>query len=495
MQRELLSSFFDLSPAVRLLRAAHAALIIDFLHLTFKSGGHTSLGQRELRIRLRTFLEDIHQNDPEMMNASPERYLHDWVEAGWLQRFLESFKSEPQYQLSRHAEDAIRFAESSLRKMRGMVGTESRLLLIMNTLDDVVRGASADREQRLAFLRTQQETLNREIADIESGEHIQSYRPSQIRERFQTTIDLLRALQADFRAVEEKFEIIAREVLQMQSGGKQARCGILSFALDAEEQLKQSDEGQSFFGFVDFLLSPAQQSMLRQSIEAIQQLEALADENESMQDLRSMLPALLAEAEKVMHTTAKLSSALRKIVEAQSSPERMRVANVLQSIKLAALQLRDDLPTNITCRLISGASLTSPMARRFWTPSNSFNPATLESHVFSHAEAADVVDMLRQLKRLDYRALRKLIQAQTYAGANCTLSQLFAELPESPDILELLALLQIAHEDGHSIDLTEFEILELKRDCTEGMNGGFLRLRVPLVRFQPKASLLGQRPK
>ncbi len=46
---------------------------------------------------------------------------------------------------------------------------------------------------------------------------MQTYRPAQIRERFQTAVDLLKALQSDFRAVEERFQDIARDVQQLQA--------------------------------------------------------------------------------------------------------------------------------------------------------------------------------------------------------------------------------------------------------------------------------------
>ncbi len=104
-----------------------------------------------------------------------------------------------------------RFALSTrlFRAGANMVGTESRLRLVIETLEDIVRGASADPDRRLEYLRAQRAAIDAEIAAIESGKSIQTYRPAQIRERFQTAVDLLKALQSDFRAVEERFQTIA----------------------------------------------------------------------------------------------------------------------------------------------------------------------------------------------------------------------------------------------------------------------------------------------
>ena len=318
MRRESLKTFFEASPTARLLRSDLAPLVIDFLNQTFKTGDTISIGQADLRTRLTCFQEELHAIDPLTMVGAADLYLTKWSEAGWLQRFLESNSTEPQYQLTRHAEEAIRFVDAAIVKNKSLVGTESRLRLVIETLEDLVRGASADPNRRLEYLRSERDRIDREIASIEAGKSIQVYRPAQIRERFQTAVDLLKTLQSDFRAVEERFQSIARDVQQLQASGHDTRGSILGYALDAEDLLKQQDEGISFFAFVAFLISPSQQASLRKSIEEVQQLAELADQHESLARVRRMVPSLLAEADKVMRTTARLSSTLEAVAGCSS---------------------------------------------------------------------------------------------------------------------------------------------------------------------------------
>ncbi len=115
MRRESLRAFFDASPTARLLRSDLAPLVIDFLNRTFKSGETISLGQADLRARLALYQEELHETDPNLLIGPPERYLTQWADAGWLQRFLESASIEPQFQLTRYAEEAIRFVDSAYR--------------------------------------------------------------------------------------------------------------------------------------------------------------------------------------------------------------------------------------------------------------------------------------------------------------------------------------------------------------------------------------------
>ncbi|QDV27899.1 hypothetical protein Q31a_62920 [Aureliella helgolandensis] len=494
MHRDALRTFFDASPTARLLRSDLAPLVIDFLNRTFKAGESISIGQTELRVMLATYQEELHEIEPEVMRGPPQRYATQWAENGWLSRFLEASSIEPQYQLTRYAEEAIRFVDSTLSKGNSLVGTESRLRLVIETLEDIVRGASADPNRRLEYLKLQRVAIDEEIAAIEAGKSVQVYRPSQIRERFQTAIDLLKALQSDFRAVEERFQSITRDVQQQQSTGDKTRGGILGFALDSEDLLKQQDEGISFFAFVAFLFSPTQQAALRKNIEEVQQLSALAEEHESLQHVRRMIPALLAEADKVMKTTARLSGTLRRLLDAQAAAHRVRLANVLRDIKQAALELRGQPPADGVLSLSADAGIASPLARTFWKPRATFDPQTPEEHVVDLSALRDAASALARLTRLDFRRLRRTIRDATYQGNSVRLATLLESTPVTGGVVELLGYLQIAHDDKHEIDSTLIDticILETRhRDRS-------LRVRVPRVTFNPKAVTTrpGRRPK
>jgi Protein of unknown function (DUF3375) len=486
MRRETLRTFFDASPTARLLRSDLAPLVLDFLNRVFKSGDTIAIGQSDLRSRLALYQEELHESEPDVMIGPPERYLTQWVDAGWLQRFLEASSSEAQFQLTRYAEEALRFVDAAIIKGNSLVGTESRLRLVIETLEDIVRGASADPSRRLAYLRAQRAEIDREIEEIESGKSVQVYRPAQIRERFQTAVDLLKALQSDFRAVEERFQTIAREVQNLQASGSDSRGNILGYALDAEDLLKQQDEGISFFAFVSFLISPAQQAALRKNIEEIQHLAALADQHESLARVRRMVPSLLAEAEKVMKTTARLSTTLRRLLDAQAAAHRQRLANVLRDIKLAALKLHNTPPTDsIGLAIVAETQIASPMARTFWTPGANFSADQPAEHVVDLKQVQSIANAFARLQRLDFRQLRKSIREGTFNGQSRTLGQLLELCPVQTGVVELLGYMQIAHDDGHIIDSGRTETVRIEQPLNRDKP---LNVVVPHVTFLPKAN-------
>ncbi len=487
MRRETIRTFFDASPTARLLRSDHAPLVIDFLHRTFKSGETISLGQAELRTRLSVYQEELHETEPNLLVGQPERYLTQWADAGWLQRFLEANSIEPQFQLTRHAEDAIHWVDTALSRSRSLVGTEGRLRLVIDTLEDIVRGATADPDRRLEYLRAQRAEIDAEIAAIESGKSVQTYRPAQLRERFQTAVELLKALQSDFRAVEERFQAIARDVQHLQSKGSETRGGILGYALDAEDLLKTQDEGISFFAFVAFLFSPAQQAALVKNIAEIQKLDALADQHESLLRVRRMVPALLAEAEKVMRTTARLSSTLRRLLDARAAAHRVRLAGVLRDIRQVALQLGGP-PADPSIQLYvdAEAEIVSPFARTFWTPPQVFQNVTPTAHAIDAAQAQAMAKAFAKLQRLDFRKLRHTIRELTVEGESQTLGELAQKFPIQGGVVEVLGYLQIAHDDGHLIDGQLTETLTIDDPQNDRAP---ITVTIPRVMFIPKQAV------
>ncbi len=494
MRRESIRAFFEASPTARLLRSDFAPWVVDFLNQTFKSGESISIGQAELRSRLTVYQEELHESEPDLLTGAPERYLTQWADAGWLQRFLESASIEPQFQLTRYAEAAIRFVDSSVSNGNNLVGTESRLRLVIETLEDIVRGASADPDRRLNYLREQRAAIDAEITAIESGKSVQVYQPSQIRDRFQTAVNLLKDLQSDFRAVEERFQSIAREVQQLQASGNDTRGGILGFALDAEDMLKTQDEGISFYAFVAFLFSPAQQAALLKTIQELQQMVALADQSESMVRIRRMVPALLAEADKVMRTTARLSSTLRRLLDARAAADRVRLASVLRDIRKAAMQL-GEAPSDTAIQLEVDAEidLCSPMARTFWSPSQTFTDQAATLHHFDVDQAKQMAAAFARLQRLDFRQMRSTIREATFDGHHQTLAQLVEKHPIQAGVVELLGYLQIAHDDGHRIDSTISDTIIVQ----ESRGKPSIAVSIPHVTFIPKASsqLSGKKPR
>jgi hypothetical protein len=475
--------YFDTSPAVRLLRSPNAPFIVDFLDQQFKRPGRIAIPHSELNVALGAYLEQTQETYPGALRDRAETYLSTWCssETRWLHRFLESGRNEPVYQLTPHTEDVFTFLDRVLEQDLGFIGTESRLRLVIETLADLVVGATDDPQTRLDHLRKEELRIQEEIQRIENDGTISRYQPAQIRERFATAVSLLKQLQNDFRAVEERFKEITQQVQRRQSQGNSTTGGILEFALDSEDLLKREDQGVSFYEFVRFILSPAQQEKLQTIIEQLSRIEELAEQAEGLETVRRMVPLLLAEAEKVMRTNQRLSATLRRLLDARATRERQRVAHLLRDIQglfvSLAGQPRD---ASISLEVDTGVEISSPFARGFWSEPQRFEKVDLAEYAADEDRRWEAFRQLAAMHRLDWRMMQQRIQAIVSQRGSATLASVLDEYPPDGGIVEVLGYLQLARDKGHLV----------RRDCVEEIvlpptNGRRFALTVtmPLVTF------------
>lgn len=478
-----LQVYFETSPAISLLRSPNAPYVVDFLHRQFKRGGRVTVGLSDLVATLADYQERLHETQPERLRDKPEVYLAQWCanETRWLHRFLEAKQTEPSYELTPHTEHVLAFLERALDQDLGFVGTESRLKLIIDTLADLVVQASDDPAKRLVHLQAERERIDREIDRIEREGQVASYQPAQIRERFSIAVMLLKQLQGDFRAVEEQFKRITQQVQRRQGEGTDNRGQILAFALDSEDLLKQQDQGVSFYEFFRLIISPSQQERLETIIQELGRIDELARQLDGLEAVRRMIPSLLTEAEKVMRTSQRLSSTLRRLLDARANRERQRVAQLLREVRGLAAMVAENPPRDaVALELETKIEVRSPLARSFWVAPLQFETVDLIVHLTDDGRRADAFRMLANMQRIEWKRLRQRVQSAADRLGGTTLGTLLDENPPQAGVVEVLAYLQIAVEDKHYIDRESKEQVVLPP--VHG-SGSPLVLELPLVRF------------
>lgn len=483
MQLHKLLTYFETSPAVRLLRSPNAPFIVDFLEGQFKRAGRLTVGHGDLLSALCAYREEQQEIYPDVLRDKPESYLAAWCssETRWLKRLLEADRDEPVYQLTPHTEEAFSFLDDALSKELGFVGTESRLKLVIQMLDQLVVGASDDPQVRLAALRKQRDELDREIAAIEADGAVDRFRPTQIREQFAEAVKALKHLQGDFRLVEERFKEITLQVQRRQSEGRDTRGGILEFALDAEDVLNEEDQGVSFREFVRFILSPEEQDRLQEIIRQLHRIEELADQHDGLETVRRMVPLLMAEADKVMRTNHRLSATLRRLLDAQISGGRRRIAHVLREIRATAVELADDPPSDeVGVAIDAGVAIAAPFSRTFWNEPARFDAVDLTEFAVDEDLRIEAFRDLAAMHRLDWRTMRTAVDVAVGRHGSVSLAELLAEHPPEAGVVEVLGYLQIASDDGHLIEPDATQRIVLPATASDPR---CVEITAPLVTF------------
>jgi len=468
VELDRLITFFSTNPSAKLLRATHSAYVIYFLYQQFKIEENLTTPHSVLQQRLKLYLEQIHESEPEILRERADYYLTHWStgETRWLRRYYDSQHAESVYQLTPHTEEVLKFLTEILDCSLGFVGTESRLTRIIETLSDLVIRGTDDRERRLEHLRAEKKRIEFEIQSLESGDVVSTHSSTAIRERFADVISDLISLQGDFRAVEESFKSITRDVQKQKSEAIDTRGNILGFALDAEDRLKEEDQGASFNAFFDLLFSQRQQDELEKIISQLDQMSELDSQIEGKARIKGMIGSLSQEAKRVQQTTRRLNSTLSRLLNARVSTPRIRLASLLKEIQASAVRLAEN-PPELGINLLTELDLYNGLHRPFWQGPVEFDEVEITNQEQDETERLDLFQHLAELRRLDWSSLRANIAQLLQFKDRMTYSELLEACSPTSGILEALAYIQIAHDEDHDVDESIVDIVRIETEYGE----------------------------
>ena len=466
------------SAAVKLLQGQNAPLVLSFLYRQFKQKQRATIPHPQLSEKLESYLAALAESHPERYTGTADYYLRTWCDDDhrFLRKYYDSDSDDPVYELTPDTEQAIGWVEE-LQKGE-FVGTESRFLRIFDLLQEIVTHSTEDAAARLERLEQEKAAIQAQIDHIKETGEIERFSQTQIKERFFEANDVARRLLADFREVEENFRAIARQVQaqQLQAGMQKGR--IVANILDADQALKESDQGRSFYTFWEFLMSPQKQAELQELLTAVYQLPDADQTDPANQRLRRIKRNLIDAGAKVVASNRRLGEQVRKLLDEQQLAEARRVMELAAEIKQTAVSLSDHPPRRKKFfRLETTPDVNLPLERPLWSP----NKATTLSGDTPAVADVDLtavdLDTLYSQFYVDDRRLRRCIAALLDEHPQVTLAHLLAHYPLQKGLAELVTYVAIAaHDDAHQIVDGQTEMVDL--------NGNGRRARLPQVIFR-----------
>lgn len=461
-------------PSAGLLRRPQAAFILSFLFSAFKKSGLGQIENEVLRAKLADWLE--RHRDQEEFEAGREArdYLEDWCSSrcGWLRRTLPPITEVPVFELTAATEKALLWLEDL--KGSSFVGTESRMESIFGQIDALLTESSGDIELRLAALRDRLRQTEEEILAIERTGTVQVLDARQVKERFLRLLEEARTLMSEFRQVEENFREVARVVVEKQADSAMTRGHIMGGVLDSHDELRQSPQGQSFYGFVRLLLDPERREKFEEQAAKVQALPQLDSEDRENMLLRRLLPALRSEQDKVGDSTRRLASNLRRALETSQLAERRRIRELVSEVQQLALRTKDNPPEGTFLEVPELLPVWQGMSRPLWDPPTELKSNSLEG---GDAEAIDNETLLALggLAHLSLEKLNEQVETCLEGETWVSLRSVLRRFPPTHGLLEILGYLVIAaqHPDRHHLPWDRTELLEI-----EGA-----RWRIPAVSF------------
>lgn len=479
---ELLSTLRQ-SAAVKLLQGQNAPLVLSFLYDQFKQKQRVTVPHTVMLENLTAYLEALQESHPERYGGTAVSYLRLWCDENhrFLRRYYESDSDDPVYELTPDTERVIAWIEE-LQKS-DFVGTESRFLRIFDLLQEIVIYSTEDVETRLAQLEKEKAQLQAQIDAIRATGRIEQYSQTQIKERFFEASDVARRLLADFREVEENFRTIARQVQEQQLALEARKGQIVRHVLEADDALKESDQGRSFYTFWEFLISPQRQEALQELLTAVYQLPDLQQIDPTQgQRLRRLKRSLIDAAAKIVESNRRLGEQLRKLLDEQNLAEARRVMELATEIKQAAVQLAAAPPAGKEFLWIeSTPAIDMPMERPLWTPTTTTSYASIAPAAETlDLSAANLAALFSQFY-VDESRLRRHIATLLERHPAVTLGEVTAIYPLTQGLAELVTYMAVAARDEHHlIDENNWEEVKL------GANGRAAHLPLVIFKREPQ---------
>jgi hypothetical protein len=467
-------------PAWRLLRSDHAPLVASFLQRVFIAPNVRVIAQSSLAEALEDELFVLRERlGADVFPKTALDYLNDWADAekGWLRKFYMHGSDEPHFDLTPAVEKAIVWLETLTE--RSFVGTESRLLTLFELLKQMSAGSETDPQARIAELHKRRDEIDVEIARVLSGD-IPLLDDTALKDRFQQFIHLSRELLTDFREVENNFRRLDRRVRERIALWEGSKGALLQEIMGERDAIADSEQGQSFRAFWDFLMSGSRQEELSALLERVLTLPPVVELKPEARTRRVHYDWLEA-GEHTQRTVAQLSQQLRRFLDDQAWLENRRIMDILHGIEAKALALRESLPPGeVMNSADTAADIELPMERPLYTPA--IKPVIADIELESGDAEVDAAALYAQVV-IDKTQLARHIRHALQDRSQITLRELCEMQPLRQGLAELVAYLQLASDVFKSV--VDEEVTETIVWCREGPVGqeSAKQARLPRVIF------------
>lgn len=420
------------SPSVKLLKMRSAEFFLAFVTSVFDE--QMAIGEEKLQMLLENRLdnqrEDITDEDinietlGESNETKAKRLIKEWTDKGLFANY-QNEDGEIIYELSSHTSKVIDWV-TSLKKEE-YIGTESKFKTLFSQLKDLVEFSNEDREKRLELLRQKKEDIERQIESLEMGEEIEVYEDYQIEPRYNSLNKLAKELLSDFKEVDDNFKKIIKQIYKRQTENE-GKKDILNYIFDAYAELKDSQQGKSFYAFWEFLLS----SELQKEWDELTDLlyKTLDKRNIDSKDkfLKEMKKHLFDAGEKVSKTNDRMSEKLSLIIRNNGNSDTQATKQVINDIKKMLLNTAQNKERNNTSLNYEVIELNLPTERQLnLTPKQEVEYNNIPTEADLDINELERIDKLYNYHQIDRRVLRKRIDIILRENTQTTLAEVIEQ--------------------------------------------------------------------
>ena len=447
----------ETDPTIKILNADNSPLIISFLFQAFKQNSRNTIPNDELVSNLSDFLFSLRETyGNDIYPDSAQNYLEKWANDNFLRRFYQTDNDEPNFELTPSSEKVLDWLKS-LEK-REFVGTESRLIKIIEILKEIAYKVSDDPTKRLIELEKQKAEIEEEINKINLGIP-DKLSNTQIKERYFEVYDTANRLLSDFKQIEYNFRHLDQEIREKQIKQDIQKGKLLKEIFFSHDELLDSDQGKSFKAFWELLMYQSKQDELNILIDTIVNIPEIKEikKDDFLEGLKNNL---IDAGYRVNITNHILIEQLRKYLDDRAYLENKKIMEIIKEIKTFALQIKDKPPGKDFFEIDNRAKIEMIMERPFWDvlAGSELMKIDLEDGLASNVD----VQVLYSQFNVNREELEDHISSLLQHNSQITLKTLLEHYPIERGLAEILTYLDIAVKKKNTVineDIIETMVL------------------------------------
>ena len=478
MTYEKLKSLQEHNRTLKLLKSDNFAFTLSFFYLTFVKNRKITLQHSEILSYLDDYLYQLNSIYENAYPKEAKEYLDDFVSEknGYLRKYHDS-ADEALYELTPYTQKALEFIESLEKKE--FVGSRSKFNIIFELLEELEFETTLSDEERIRELESKREKLTQEIEAIRQKQDIR-FDSSRIKEHFMQIEEMVRKLTYDFSEIEYNFRALNTTAMEKIALSQSAKGEVLGSIFEIEDEIRQSDQGKSFFAFWQLLSDTQRSDRFSNLLENLYTIESISklDSEQKMSDLKF---TLLKNGEKVFRLSSKLIEQLRRFLDDRVWVENRRILELTQQIEKKAIALKGDAPKQKNFITVAGdkviinsifsKSLYQPKKAQNFTKELREEDIKLDIESFYNLFYIDETQLLSNINK----ALLKQPQVK--------LSEIVQNYPITKGISELVGYISLAKRGENVV----IDALEKESIIIEDVDGRTKRVSLPKIIFVREA--------
>ncbi|MDQ7062181.1 MAG: DUF3375 family protein [Sulfurimonas sp.] len=360
----------------------HSCLVFFILSL-YKKRNFT-LVHSEIVQLLDDYLFEINSIYERAYPKTAKEYLDDFVndKNGYLRKY-HGDSDEPLYELTPPTSKALEFIESL--KKNEFIASQSKFNIVFELLQELEFETNMDTKQRIEKLLEQKREIDQQIEDIKNKKDLR-FDSARIKEHYMLLDEIVRKLKYDFSQMEYNFRDLNKLAMEQITLRDTLKSGVLESVFEVENEIRQSDQGKSFFAFWQLLTDGDKNKKLEEMLENLYKIKTIKA-FDSDEKLKNMKYDLLKSADKIYRVSAKLIEQLRRFIDDRIWIENKRVLDLCKNIEKTALDLKQNEPKQRNFFHIKGSNvkIDSIGSKKLFTPK--------KRELFKNEELEEVIDV------------------------------------------------------------------------------------------------------